>query len=113
MLLSSTVLTNPAFPSLESYSAGEFFSGLIRAAIAIAFLVGFIVFVFMFISGGIAWISSGGNRGKIEEARSKLITALTGLAVLLLVFFVIQIIEAVFSVSITNINLTSFYLNDT
>jgi len=56
---------------------------LISGAITLIFLVaGLTAFVFLLL-GGIKWITSGGDSGKVEEARGQIVQALIGLLVVL------------------------------
>src|SRR5690242_5668833 len=47
----------------------------------VLFVAALLVFAYM-IWGGIQWITSGGDKGKTEEARNKITAAVIGLAVL-------------------------------
>lgn len=53
----------------------KFFSGLIGAMITIAT----IWVIFQLLQGGIEWISSGGDKTGLENARNRIINALIGL----------------------------------
>lgn len=47
--------------------------------------------------GGIKWISSGGDKGKIDQARSAIIASIIGLVISLLAWFIISIIMYMFT----------------
>ena|SRR3989344_7962384 len=90
-------ITNPALGSkLQKLSGTQFFSRLIPSLIGLGFVVGVIVFVFMFILGAIQWISSWGDKGQLEEARGKIIHSLAGLIILFALFALIKVIEHFF-----------------
>lgn len=57
---------------------GSLMQGILNMVLVIAALL---VFFYM-IWGGIQWITSGGDKGKTEEARNKITAAIIGLAVL-------------------------------
>lgn len=59
-------------------SVGGLLTGLLNMVMFIAALL---VFAYL-IWGGIQWITSGGDKGKTEEARNKITAAIIGLAVL-------------------------------
>lgn len=68
---------------------GDFISLILQFIMVLAFLM---VFIFL-IWGGIEWITSGGDKGKLETARNKMTQAIIGLLVLagsLSVYFLIQ-----------------------
>lgn len=81
-------LTNPALDgtSLESdYKAavsgssfGDYFVNLWSAMLAVGALAVLILFVW----GALEWILSGGDKGKIENARNRITNALIGLIIL-------------------------------
>lgn len=71
---------NPDYRYLPSGFARDFtaiFTGILSLVMA---LVAVLVF-FMLVWGGVEWILSGGDKGKTEQARSKIISALIGLLV--------------------------------
>lgn len=57
---------------------GSIISTLLSAVIAIGVLAAFLFLIW----GSIEWIISGGEKGKIEEGRNKIISAVIGLLVL-------------------------------
>ena len=79
---------------------------LIKGAVQGALLVSALL-VFMFlIWGGIQWISSGGDKGKTQEARDRITAAIVGLAVVASAWAVMLIIQYFFGISILNENIT-------
>jgi Zn-dependent protease len=98
------MITNPAVGNLgKSEGATSFIQKAIPAAISLAFLIGAIVFFFMLLMGGISWISSGGDKQKLEEARGRVSNAIIGLVILFATFAVIKIIGAFFHIDILNL----------
>mgnify|MGYP003331944009 CR=1 FL=1 len=57
---------------------GNFLSGLMSAVMVIAALLAFLFLLW----GAIEWITSGGDKSKLESARNKISQALVGLIVL-------------------------------
>jgi hypothetical protein len=79
---------------------------LIKGAVQGALLVSALM-VFMFlIWGGIQWISSGGDKGKTQEARDRITAALVGLAVVASAWAVMLIIQYFFGIDILGGNIT-------
>ena len=111
-LFSSTVLAqsieNPALGGLGSLNAGEFFGLLIPALVSLGLVIGVIVFIFYFLTGAISWISSGGDKMKIEQAKSKLTTALIGLIILLSFIAIISLLEAFFGIGLRQVGVGKF-----
>lgn len=68
---------------------------LISGAITLIFLVaGLTAFVFLLL-GGIKWITSGGDSGKVEEARGQIVQALIGLLVVLAAWGLVWLMQQV------------------
>ncbi len=79
---------------------------LIKGAVQGALLVSALL-VFMFlIWGGIQWISSGGDKGKTQEARDRITAALVGLAVVASAWAVMLIIQYFFGIDVLGGNIT-------
>lgn len=78
---------------------------IIGQAILVIFVIATLIALFFLIWGGIKWIMSGGDKGKVEAARSTLIAALIGLVVTFLSFFILSLIMGLFGLSLTNLNI--------
>jgi len=64
----------------------------VGVAIQVLLVIAIISCVFFLIWGGIRWITSGGDKGKVDQARSTLTAAIIGLVVALLSFFILNVI---------------------
>ncbi|PIT89176.1 MAG: hypothetical protein COU27_01595 [Candidatus Levybacteria bacterium CG10_big_fil_rev_8_21_14_0_10_36_7] len=78
----------------------------------VSFLVSFIVVVgilaalLYIVLGAFQWITSGGDKTKVESARNHIIAAVIGLVIIALSFVIINIITSVLGIgSITNLTL--------
>ena len=71
---------------------------IISKGITILFIVAIILTLYFLIWGGIQWITSAGDKTKIEAARKRLIYAVIGLVVVLLAFMIVNIVGALFGV---------------
>ena len=71
---------------------------IISKGITILFIVAIILTLFFLIWGGISWITSAGDKTKIEGARKRLTYAVIGLVVVLLAFMIINIVGSLFGV---------------
>lgn len=82
-------------------------SNLINAGFQMAILVA-IIFVFaMLIWGGYGWMSAGGDKSKVEEARTRITNAIIGMAIVASAFALVTIVGKFFGVSVTDINIPS------
>lgn len=104
--LYETNFTNPILgPNLQNLTGLQFFQKLLPAVIGLGFVVGFLIFVFIFILGAIQWISSGGDKAAVDAARGKISNAIIGLVVLLSVIAIIKLIENFFGINILTIDI--------
>lgn len=74
-------------------------STVIRDVITIAFVVASILALFFLIYGGIRWITSGGDKGKVDEARKTITAAVIGLIVTFLAFFILSFVQYLFGMT--------------
>lgn len=66
-------------------------------------LVGGLAFLLYFLQGGVAWITAGGEKGKLEEAKNKITQGLVGLAILAASYVIIKFIETAIGMNLLNI----------
>jgi hypothetical protein len=83
-------------PGFQIEDLGKFISNAAGLALIIAAIL---VFIFL-IWGGIQWITSGGDKGKTEEARNRITAALVGLAIVAAAWAVVQLISTFFGIDI-------------
>ena len=80
---------------LEGLSAGQspsLFSQILTAIVGLMTLIAGIWFIFLLLAGGIAWIGSGGDKGKLAQARTQMFTGVIGLAIVVAALFIAEII---------------------
>ena len=92
-------LLPPSGSGFENLTAISF-ARLISAAIQLVLILAAIIFFFILVTGGIKWITSGGDKGKTEGARSQITAALVGLVIVFAAWAIIQLIEIFFDVDI-------------
>jgi len=73
--------------------------------ITIVLIAAAIIALFFLIFGGIRWITSGGDKAKVESARNTIIASIIGLIIALLSFFIITIVLGFFGLSLSNLTL--------
>lgn len=86
----------PKPPGFQIEDIGKLISNAAGVALIIAAIL---VFVFL-IWGGIQWITSGGDKGKTEEARNRITAALVGLAIVAAAWAVVQLVSTFFGIDI-------------
>lgn len=77
---------------VDARTAPSIFNQFISAVIGILTVIAALWFIFVFISGAISMISSGGDKGALENARKRIFNALIGLAVIVASIFTIRLI---------------------
>lgn len=110
MSIIGKVLAAPAAPDLSINkpdgvaitNIGTLIKGAVQGALLVSALM---VFMFL-IWGGIQWISSGGDKGKTQEARDRITAALVGLAVVASAWAVMLIIQYFFGIDVLGGNIT-------
>ncbi len=91
--------------TLCELKAGDF-GKIIGVIINTAFILAIVAALGYLIYGGIRWVTSGGDKGKVEAARSHIVAAIIGLIVVFLSYLIISIILSVFGLpSINNLEL--------
>lgn len=85
----------PPFKAVDANSAGfeiNDLGALIQGLMnGVMFIAAILVFAYM-IWGGIQWITSGGDKGKTEEARNKITAAIIGLAILAASYAIFRVV---------------------
>jgi hypothetical protein len=71
------------------------FGNIVQGLLVFAIVLSVIFLVW----GGIRWIMSGGDKGKVEQARSTVIAAIVGLIISLLAFFIVNLVLSLFGIS--------------
>lgn len=71
---------------------------LISSIITILFIVAVLLALGFLVYGGIKWITSGGDKGKVEAARGTIVAALVGLVLVFLSYFIINLVAGFFGI---------------
>jgi hypothetical protein len=94
-------IVNPQIiPSIRNYTAEAYANRIIPILILIGFVVCSLAFFLLLIFGGIQWITAGGNKQSLEEARNKIINASIGLFILFALFTIVKLINSVFGINL-------------
>lgn len=76
---------------------GTFVSRVFSAIIIVASLATFMYMVY----GGVQWVTSGGEKDKVKEAREKITQAIVGLAVVASAWAIFKLVDYFFGIGIT------------
>lgn len=103
-------ITNPILGNLQKQTGQGFFAAFLPAAVSVAFIIGALLFFAYFVWGAIEWIISGGDKQKLESARSRITNALIGLVILFASFAIITLIQNFFHISILTLDISKLII---
>lgn len=84
---------------------GRSLGSIIGFVIAVIFVVAILIALFFLVWGGIKWITSGGDKGGVEAARSQIIAAVIGLIIVFLAFFILNLVLGLFGLNLFDLRL--------
>jgi len=84
---------------------GKIVGGLISGIIGLVFIIGFLLTLAYFLTGGIQWITSQGDKNALESARSKITNALIGLVIVASTYAVFKLVGNFFGIDLPNIKI--------
>jgi len=76
---------------------------IIGAAVSFILVIAVVITLFYIIWHGIRWIASGGDKQKVDGARSGLIAAIIGLIIAFSAFFILSFALSFFGLSFSNL----------
>jgi hypothetical protein len=89
-------ITNPAIPAIigsgNTTAGGTIIGKIVGAVIGGILLAGFLLSFFYIVTGGISWITSGGDKNQLENARNKITNAVIGLIVVAAVWAIMTLV---------------------
>jgi hypothetical protein len=89
-------LTVSGEPAIGVKDLGGAFKNIADMAI----IIGAIMVFFYLLWGGIQWLTSGGDKGKTEEAQKRITAAVIGLAIVASAWAIMRVIDAFFGVGL-------------
>ncbi len=99
-------IVNPLLPYQPTMEQAPALLGqTLSNALALLLIVVGLAFFFMFVVGGIKWISSAGDKEKVGGAKKQISSAVIGLILVLLVFAVVGLINTLFGVNLVNFSI--------
>lgn len=92
-------ISNPVLPDFlggganPDYNTGtNVIGGIIGAIVGVILILAFIIALFYLLTGALSWITSGGDKGKLENARNKIIHAIMGLIVVFTIWAIMLLV---------------------
>lgn len=107
-LLLAQRITNPALGEFGNQTGEQFLGKLIPAIVSLLMTVGIIAFLIMFIVGGISWITAGGDKGRLEGAKTTLSNALIGVVLILSFYAILSLVECFFGIGLRKFDIGPF-----
>lgn len=99
---------NPLDLSLQDPNVGvDSLQTLINSAFQAALILAILVVFAMLIIGAYEWLTAGGEKAKVEEARTRITNAVIGLAIVAAAWVILTIVGNFFGINPTNIVLPS------
>ena len=78
---------------------------IVGAGVGFLLAIAVIIALFFLVFGGIRWMTSGGDKAKVESARNHIIAALIGLVIAFLAFFILSLALSIFGLSLNKLSL--------
>ena len=90
-------------PGADAASAEAGFSDLLSNFLSVSMTIGAILLLIYLVWGAIQWITSGGDKGKVESARNKITQAIIGIIILAATTALFGIVQGFLGVCIIDI----------
>jgi len=103
----NTCPTDTSFAALCNIKASDF-GPMVGKVVTVLLIIAAVVSLFFLIWGGIRWVTSSGDKTKVEAARNTIISALVGLIIAFLAYFIFSVVLNFFGLSPQNLTLPSF-----
>jgi hypothetical protein len=88
--------------SLESSGVSTQFSSILSTVVTTLTVVGGLAFVIFFTLGGLKWLTSGGDKGKVQEAQTQMTQGVIGLVAIVAGLFIVGLVGGVLGIDILN-----------
>lgn len=72
-------------------------SSIVSSITTILLVIAIVLALFFLIWGAIRWITSGGDKGKLDGARTAIVAAVVGLILAFLAFFILNVLTFLFT----------------
>ena len=93
-------IVNPVVPSLQNgANAPSMFGKIVAGVIGVLLFAATLWAFFQLLLGGFSWISSSGDKGKLEAAQQRIMQAVIGLLIVFLAWGIFLIILRFFGIT--------------
>ena len=103
-------LRNPVLPhtiggggGATADQGGTALGSLISGIVGALFIAGFLLAFFYLITGGISWISAGGDKTKLESARDNITNAIVGIIIVGAAWALTSLVAGFFGFDLTKL----------
>lgn len=79
-------------------SAPSIFARLISSSVGLITVIGIIWFVFIFMSGAVAIVTSSGDKGSIEAAKKKITSGIIGISISVLGLLIVRFVGSLIGI---------------
>lgn len=76
------------------------FNDFITLIVTLMTVIGFIWFIILIMTAAIAWLSSGGDKGKVQQAQKQITHGIIGIVIIISALFLIKLVEIVLGIKI-------------
>lgn len=90
-------------PSILTITSITTFVSFLSSVIGLLTIIGIIWFVILLVTGAIGIMTAGGDKGKMESARTSITNGLVGLVLLVAGLFILSLVGKIFGFDILNI----------
>jgi hypothetical protein len=98
----SSAFSNGSGTDASGAAAAGNLEKFISNAIGALTLIGGLFFIFYFVMGALNWITSGGEKGKIDKARDQMVQAVMGMVVIVISYALIGVIGTFLGLDLLN-----------
>ena len=102
-------LPNSYDPGTDINTASQTLTDIFSNTFGVFTLVAGLMFILYFVLGGISWLTSGGERDKIQKAQQQMTNAVIGLIIVVTAYGITFIVGKVLGINI--LNPTEYILN--
>jgi hypothetical protein len=105
---------NPVLPDVigggenaDYLQGGTALGKLISNMVGALFIAGFLLALVFLLIGGFSWITSGGDKAKLEKARDEITNSLIGIVVVAAAWAIAVLVAKFFGLDLTNLTIPS------
>lgn len=98
--MANQIVNNAISSTITSKGAGGGLAFYIATLWKTVVVVGGLAFIIYLVWGGIEYLTSGGDKGKIADAQSKITSSVIGVAILVASYAITLFIQGVFKINI-------------